>query len=416
MNTQPHHHSQFRVWCLVCAPCLLFVHITLSPSAKAQDAIAKYAFNRGVSLVKEQRWGEAIAAFQLSYSHAPKARVQYNIAMCFKVLDDYPRAILHLRQYLEEVRDAPVPDLRKQAAHEIAALSSWVGWLDITAEPTGATLKIDDSAPIDLPLVASYPVLPGQHTVTVSAARFKAFTTTLNADAGETVSLQAELVPASGALRVNCPEQDDATVSIDGTVVGACPYKGEISLGEHSIQVTRPGKNEYVTKITAIEHELVTLTMTPPSTPALAPSPAAPIVENQPLTKAALSLEVNDKRPSTRRLLAFSTMGVGLGGLTVGIVFTIKGVQHFNRSETIKSHADKISDEDAPEYQEFYDIKNNKLPRDKALIGIGYSLAGLGLGIGTALFFSDLKRERAIGRNVAARRITLTSSGLIIAF
>jgi tetratricopeptide (TPR) repeat protein len=227
----------------------MLVHRTLPLAADSPSTLAKTNYDRGLDLVREQRFDEAIPEFERAYSikqhHAPLLA----IASCYEQLADLSHAAKYLQRYLDE-GGSQIPDA-KRATHQ-AKLSKWERQLQRAEEPESAAAmvtNINSSVPIQVecplsdvslhvdgrlvaksPLPASLHLPPGEHAVEfwraghawdrhrVSTDKLRAVTcrhdqrTTAIGAATETASAQNDSMPEAdsrGATRVT------------GTVVGA---------------------------------------------------------------------------------------------------------------------------------------------------------------------------------------------------
>lgn len=101
-----------RVLICVFATCLTLQSL---PCAADEFEKARLAFERGTKAVVKEDYEHALVAFLESYRVYPKARVLFNIAMCYKAIGLYEEAIAAFRKYLEEAGQSPTPDLRTRA-------------------------------------------------------------------------------------------------------------------------------------------------------------------------------------------------------------------------------------------------------------------------------------------------------------
>ncbi len=87
--------------------------MTVSASGRAQDAAAgadaaaspavveaRDFYKRGVELVKDAQWANALAAFERSAAGRPHATTTFNIAACERAMGRYTRARLHFADAL----------------------------------------------------------------------------------------------------------------------------------------------------------------------------------------------------------------------------------------------------------------------------------------------------------------------------
>ena len=182
-----------------------------------------------------------------------------------RVLSDAPGA----RAYLDGVDMGPVPvDIKDVKAGDhivqvkapgmqtgektvkVAAGSSQITKFDLNAESPAdsGTLKVVSMVPeaqvfIDGAAVGKVPIdkkiAAGEHPVVVRLDGYKQFEQKVRIEAGQTVTVQANLKPV-GRLRIlSTPAQ--ATVLINGMPAGKTPLDEEVEVGETVIRIEMPG-------------------------------------------------------------------------------------------------------------------------------------------------------------------------------
>ena len=182
-----------------------------------------------------------------------------------RVLSDAPGA----RAFIDGIDMGPVPvDIKDVKAGDhivqvkapgfqsserhvtVTAGGSQIVKFDLNAEAAGdqGLLKVVSPVPeamvfIDGAQIGKVPqerrVSPGDHPVVVRLDGFKQFEQKVRIDAGQTVTVQAEL-KAVGRLRVlSTPAR--ATVMVNGVPVGPTPLDTEVEVGETVVRIEQPG-------------------------------------------------------------------------------------------------------------------------------------------------------------------------------
>ena len=101
--------------------------LSAAVSAAADDAaLAKEKVEEGKRLIGEEKYGDALQAFEKSYALRPKAWVLFNIAMCNKALHRYVDAISAFQRFLDTETD-PTSKTRELATAALAELERFVG-------------------------------------------------------------------------------------------------------------------------------------------------------------------------------------------------------------------------------------------------------------------------------------------------
>lgn len=145
-----------RAWFLVLALGACFV----PRAAKADGAtaerreIARRYFDQGASLLKKEEWAPALEAFEKSRALFPSRGNTRNVAVCLRQLGRYPEA-LDMFESLRRSFDLPTAD-RSAVEAEMEELRDKFGFLAISANEAGATIRVDDqesgTTPLQTPL------------------------------------------------------------------------------------------------------------------------------------------------------------------------------------------------------------------------------------------------------------------------
>ena len=141
----------------------------------------------------------------------------------------------------------------------VAAGGSQIVKIDLNAEAPGdqGTLKVTSNVPeaevfIDGALAGKVPqekkLAAGEHPVVVRLEGYKEYTQSVRIEAGQTVTVQAEL-KSSGRLRIlSTPAQAD--VQVNGVVVGKTPFEGDVDAGINVVRIKYPGYIDFEETVT----------------------------------------------------------------------------------------------------------------------------------------------------------------------
>lgn len=114
------------------------------------------------------------------------------------------------------------------------------------------------------PLKDPLPMSPGEHTVRVARPGFAPFIDVFKVKPGQTAKLDVELVPIAGVLSIVVGTLPDPPglppgtpapaprVFVDEKYVGQAPIEHEISPGNHSVRIERPGFFPETFQVTAV--------------------------------------------------------------------------------------------------------------------------------------------------------------------
>lgn len=122
----------------------LLVRAAHGQSAQGEDTRTTHArelFRRGVELARQERWGDALAAFEQSALLLPHGATFYDVGYCERALGHPARSHKALALALSR-SDLPA-DMRTLAERYLAEAEGKVARLTLTAAPVGATVTID---------------------------------------------------------------------------------------------------------------------------------------------------------------------------------------------------------------------------------------------------------------------------------
>lgn len=137
--------------------------------------------------------------------------------------------------------------------------------LEIRTDPTGAEVEIDGrkagKAPIRIKRMTA-----GEHAVTARVPDFHDSKRKFKLLPGKPLSLQIDLRPAFGSIRITARKVKDAEVFVDGDALGTAPIElKRIVSGPHSVRVAAEGYQPYETKVVVRDGQeaLVTAVLKP---------------------------------------------------------------------------------------------------------------------------------------------------------
>jgi hypothetical protein len=133
--------------------------------------------------------------------------------------------------------------------------------LTVASTPDGATVTLDGK---DVGLTPwSGEMKPGEHTVQVRRAGHLGAerTVAIQAHRDADLSFALERIAGPGQLRVET-DPPDAEVSIDGQKPVSAPYAGELSSGDHNVEVSSVGYRSVAQQITLLPGQQVSLRLT----------------------------------------------------------------------------------------------------------------------------------------------------------
>jgi len=203
---------------------------------------ARKLFFKGLQAFARQQYPDALALFLASWKVKPKSVVLYNIAMCYKALFQYRRAINSFRSYIKR-RGKKLPLWkRRQIQRSVAHMTKKLGQLKLGIHPPGALVRVDGRPVGRAPLTQVVLVDPGRRMVEVTARGYESARTQINVTAGQLISMGIRLLPAVPVGRVVISSRaDGARASVDGQKAKPLPLVLELRVGRHKVRVEAPG-------------------------------------------------------------------------------------------------------------------------------------------------------------------------------
>jgi hypothetical protein len=173
---------------------------------------ARRRFARGLELVDEGAYSQAVTEFERAYRLKPNFVVLYNIGIAQAATGNAVSAVDTLERYLSE-GGARIPEVRRREVEaELARQRARIAVLEIEVLPAGATVKIDGIDAGTSPLASPVRVGIGRHVVSASGPGLSPAESSIIV-AGEEhglVNLQLTAVPSNNAVALVLPPPPDA--------------------------------------------------------------------------------------------------------------------------------------------------------------------------------------------------------------
>jgi len=220
------------------AIALLFVVLTCSAArtvhANDKSKAAEH-FALAESAEKRKDWHGAISEYELAYAASPHPWALFNIAVNYERLEEGRNAATYFQRYLKESPDAQDRDEVLSRIEKLRAKRSRV---DVTTEPNGATVFVDDedrgTAPLTLELTA------GEHEIHIAHDGRRSPDRRVVTEFGDPIKLRIDLDARPGTFLVRS-NVSGAEVRLNGELVGETPFTGSIPAGEYQLLVSMPG-------------------------------------------------------------------------------------------------------------------------------------------------------------------------------
>lgn len=199
-----HRTSRARA-CLACIPWVMLHWALISGtlSAHASDtgsdgsqSRAKDLYLAGTAEARAGRWPEARDHFDASFKLDRQARTALGLARAHFKLKEYVAARRMLYQFERLARPG---DARAEARELRAAVNKNVALLALALNPPNATVTLDKRPVPPWQIRFRVPMDPGKHQLGVNAQGYQPVSHDLEVEAGERLSADIQLQPATGA-------------------------------------------------------------------------------------------------------------------------------------------------------------------------------------------------------------------------
>ncbi len=222
--------------------------LATSSGARADDAVAREHFRRGVDLYDKKQYQPALEAFRAAFAEKPSPGIKQNVALSLKGLGRPVEAATAFDEALDEGAGNLKPEVRAAMERELAELSKIVATVRLTV------VSLTDKTPIDAAIVnvdgvalsraaLRRPVRlePGIHVFTAHAEGLAdPPEKRLSILAGSPVDATFELSAPAGTLTIK-PSVPEAAVQIDDIDVGHGTWSGKLPAGTHRVTVYAAG-------------------------------------------------------------------------------------------------------------------------------------------------------------------------------
>ncbi len=250
------------------APRLVVAQTATDPSVLAT---AQTRFEQGIALAQQQRWAEALAAFERSRATADRPSTAFNEALALQHLGRVIEARRALDQCLAMPDAVADPELVRDATAVLATVRAAIAAVTLTVAPERAELRVDGAPAGPIGPSRSLELDPGSHVLNATAPGFVSQDVTLRLSPGERASRSITLLPAAARLSV-VATPSDAAVLIDGTLAGRGTASWEGPPRSLGVRITAAGHvaAERTLVLEPGEHARLAITLTRESRPVTA--------------------------------------------------------------------------------------------------------------------------------------------------
>lgn len=241
---------------------------TAPPSlADSLTGDAKASYDSAKLLYADGDFEGSRVKFAAAFDQAKDPRLLWNMAACEKSLRHYARALKLVRRYAAEGGALLTDQDRAEAAELIKVMDPLTAKLVVRVSEPGADVAIDDEAIGQSPLPTTVVDL-GTRRVRVKKALFDEVTREVPVGGAPEITVDIVLVRTVHEGRVIVSAEPGDVITLDGTIMGAGSWSGDVTSGNHTLRVTNPNKLPYEAEIIVADKQVreVRVTLkTPPS-------------------------------------------------------------------------------------------------------------------------------------------------------
>lgn len=256
--------------------------VAIAVPGRAEDAlaVARHDFDVGTAASREERWSDAVVAFEHAYAAKPHPLTAFNIGVCLRATGNLLEAEQRFHVALQSESQLPT-NLVQDARDYLREIPVRLATLDLEVTPADAVVSIDGrslgsratdaergagsrallepkAAPTSAGLAADATAIPygkadirlnpGVRLVLVRKPGFEPTVLSLSIGPGATVERHVNLTQQNARLHLTSfPER--AVVRIDGVDVGAAPLDIERPSGAHKVVLQQDDFEPYETTL-----------------------------------------------------------------------------------------------------------------------------------------------------------------------
>ena len=227
----------------------------LPPLSESLRGIARAEYEAAKILYEDGDYQGALTKLQVAYDQSQDPRLLWNMAAAEKNLRHYARVIELIEKYLASGDRYVTAEDRQRSEALLQTVRGFISEVRMNVQPAGAAVTVDGKsvgkAPLPSPLVLDFGLrqlgvshpgyVPWQQQVDLKGGENRSFDVTLEREVNQ------------GVLKV--VTDPDATIRVDGKVVGVGLWQGDLEAGTHTVQIEASGKVPVSTEIVVTKGE-----------------------------------------------------------------------------------------------------------------------------------------------------------------
>lgn len=192
----------------------------------------------GVSFYEQRNYPAAIAEFQEAYKSTPKASPLVNMALCYKALFAYTKAIRALETAKEKHADTMDENDKKAAQTEIEEMRLRLSYVTFKMSPADAAVQIDGEDHPEAAQGKAVQLDPGPHAIKVYSEGFAPVEQTFTLASGKH-ELPFALRPNMGFVKIKADGPKFA-IAVDQKPLAYGEWAGFLPPGPHIVEFYLP--------------------------------------------------------------------------------------------------------------------------------------------------------------------------------
>jgi PEGA domain len=217
----------------------------LAPLSESLTGQAKDDYNAARILIGDNDFAGAQVKFAQALEHSGDLRLLWNMAVCEKNLRHYVNVLQLLTRYQREGDARMTEQQRAEVAAVVQTVRTLISRVHLEVDQDAATVFVDDKQVGTTPLPEPLLIDLGRRRIRASKPGYDDAEIVQDIAGGSELSFSLALKPEVHAGRLSISAESASSIRIDGAFVGYATWQGELPAGEHSLQVTAPGKRAY---------------------------------------------------------------------------------------------------------------------------------------------------------------------------
>jgi hypothetical protein len=196
---------------------------------------AKRHFERGVTLLEQSKFQDALVDFLRSREAFPTRAATENAAICLRETGRTDAAYDMFRNVLLDFADLP-PEVKERVERQVRSLDAQLARLTFATED-GTAVTVNGRPIGRTPFKEPVRVVAGMTVVRMYLDGYAVFETQLTTQRGAETKVEPafQLLGSVGRLKVKEKSGAEATLLVDGVAVGKTPWEGALAPGPHAI-------------------------------------------------------------------------------------------------------------------------------------------------------------------------------------